>query len=430
MKKRWMIGMLFLLAVLVGCSAATKNKTGEQEKSDAVLEDRKNELFEPVEEKVLDVSEINSITEKYVKEENTDAAELAKYNAVNRMFTWDSATSQQSLFCIDPDTGVVYFVNQNKDWYIYRLKDGKAELAVELPARELYMWNGTLYFIVEDYDKYELVGASEKNIYAYTPADGSVTLVYTVEEMEKASESHLGVDEEGLYLFYSIPGEAITVNGATGYKTESYYYAIPFGSSELVEDPYKKAIAGWKDYYYCGQFFLHRETEEIIELDVPLSLNCVMEDKFYSVSSRQPIFYITNMVTKEVTSFDCMPVLEGVVIGDINSGSFNVSAFTVTKDAVWMAVNGRYLVRINPDTGEIICCETGKMVDAGDGTSELQRDAEMYISRLYTDGIHVYAYYQKNGYFSPGVVVRLNTEEFQSFPYSEVPVILYEELTE
>ena len=82
-----------------------------------------------------------------------------------------------SLFCIDEKTGVIYFVNQGKDCFLYRMKEGEVTLAVAMPVKDIYPYDGSIYFMIDDYDKYELQGIHNGDIYCYTPASGTVELV-------------------------------------------------------------------------------------------------------------------------------------------------------------------------------------------------------------------------------------------------------------
>ncbi len=81
------------------------------------------------------------------------------------------------LLCKDPVYDVVYYVDYGRDYYIYVLRDGVSELAVEIPARSLYCRNGELYFMAESYGIYEFEGIAQGNILKYNPLDGTVSVV-------------------------------------------------------------------------------------------------------------------------------------------------------------------------------------------------------------------------------------------------------------
>ena len=69
-------------------------------------------------------------------------------NGMNRKFTRDTE-SGASLFCLDKDE-TVYFVNQNRDNYLYQMKDGNVQLAVALPVKEVYVWKDYVYFMIKE----------------------------------------------------------------------------------------------------------------------------------------------------------------------------------------------------------------------------------------------------------------------------------------
>ena len=422
--KKWMnIGMIVLIFCIVGCGK--RNEVGEKTKAPIQDDTVFFEIIEVEKEKELSV-EVTKKNDVYVKE---NSAELAKYNAANRLRSNDVSENQNSLFCIDSATGAVYFVNQNQDWYIYCLQNDKVELVVPLPARELYMWEGTLYFIIEDYDRYELTDVKENDIYAYSPAAGSVVLVYSATELNDASESHLGVDENGLHLIVSKKGEEIELNGKKGYKVKKFSYLLPFFSKELVEDPYLGAISGWKEYYQnSGSLFVHREFggEDIIQLDVAAHQSCIIEDKFYSVDVKKVEFYITDMVSREIKCYDCKPVMEKVVVGGLDRAEkwgevAHVNSFTVTKDYVWLVAYGSYLVRIEPESGEMKCFVTEVL--------NMTEPIYCFIEKLYTDGENIYALYESGSTDSVPYLVQIKTDEIlEDEIFLKVPVLAVEKV--
>ena len=101
--------------------------------------------------------------------------DVTLYNIVNRMLgTYPvSGVEKHSMFCLDETTGVIYFVNEGKDNFLYRMKDGEVALAVAMPMKQLYPYEGSVYFMVDDYGKYQLDGMKTGDIYCYTPSQYS-----------------------------------------------------------------------------------------------------------------------------------------------------------------------------------------------------------------------------------------------------------------
>lgn len=85
------------------------------------------------------------------------------------------------LVCPDPVYGITYLVNCGRDYFIYAKRDETAEVAVELPAKALFCRNGELYFIVDDYGKFELSGVKKGDIVKYRPATGDVEILVSDE---------------------------------------------------------------------------------------------------------------------------------------------------------------------------------------------------------------------------------------------------------
>ena len=80
----------------------------------------------------------------------SELGELAAYNAFNRLErNHVTEVMQEHKVCVDDVTGAVYYVNVGRDYFLYRIKDGKSELAVELPANYLYTHEGVLYFLLD-----------------------------------------------------------------------------------------------------------------------------------------------------------------------------------------------------------------------------------------------------------------------------------------
>ena len=84
---------------------------------------------------------------------------------------------ESHLVCKDPVYDITYFVNYGRDFFIYASRSGVSEVAVEIPAKDLFCREGELYFIVENYDTYILDGMEQGNILKYNPVDGTVEVV-------------------------------------------------------------------------------------------------------------------------------------------------------------------------------------------------------------------------------------------------------------
>ena len=147
----------------------------------------------------------------------------------------------QVLLCKDPVYDVVYYVNYKEDYYIYRLKDGKPELVVELPARRLFCRNGNLYFMLESYDRYEFEGMESGNILCYCPTTGEVTII-----SDKKAYT-MCVYQDGIYYYVNTYAES---NSKTKdcIGQDYYYYSFDEAkSTKLTGQMF--TIYKWKDYF-------------------------------------------------------------------------------------------------------------------------------------------------------------------------------------
>lgn len=392
--------MVALLFITAGCNAKQKTEEVTQEPATVAEE---NALFH-VEEKIE-----GNFDKKLVKEgkqqglcevlEKKNASAQAKYNGVNRMHSADLERNQQSLFCIDKDTGVVYFINQNQDWYIYRLKEGIAELAVALPAKELWIWDGIVYFMIESYDMYEMKDFTDGDIYAYAPGDGSVTLVYAAGKNLGTHINRMTVNEDGIYCGGRII-ETIEFAGNKFQEVVNKSYYLPFNGKEVTEDNYHMTQAGYGDYLLA--FTRDMESYEIVpvlynrynfteaakkELSIGKSnLCCIMNDRIYCISDFS--FVIKNLITEEERRISFKEVLESngcMAVKEINGEQVTVSVggFTLTEDYAWVEVAGKYLIRIGLKDDEVLCYKL---------------NAKQYsLGTLYTDGENIYALLARDG---------------------------------
>ena len=134
-KWSWLLGIVFLL--IAGCGT-TQEEEKKLEETTSLFVSMENENEK--EEEMVEVRELQGLKE-ILEPKEVPLVEIK--NVLNNKI--------ESVFYIDEMTGVVYFVNFNKDWHIYRMKDGEAEKAVPLPANNLCMYDGSLYFMIEFY---------------------------------------------------------------------------------------------------------------------------------------------------------------------------------------------------------------------------------------------------------------------------------------
>ena len=336
-----------------------------------------------------------------------------QYNSFNRM-----ASSGDSLFCLDESTGVIYFVNQTKDNFLYRIKDGEVALAVAMPVKEIYPYGGSIYFMVDSYNKYELQGMQSGDIYCYTPASGVVELVYAAGSIENSEWHELSVAESGVYFGYRVKVRKGEREGETVYSMNSYQ--IPFGEIEPVLDEKFMTISGWKDYYFVrndkGKIALVSRTLDTDgnreELELPLSpyCYCAVEDILYCAEKTS--ISCTNLETGEITYYDFVEAMKKMEINlEIEQGKRMIRWFTMTEDAIWV-VTDYNIYRMDLESGEVTY-------------GALSHNNKLYIiNTLYTDGKEIYgAYYERSiVYPSERPVVRLLTDTMDTSGNAKVGI--------
>ena len=307
------------------------------------------------------------------------------YNIFNRMLGNEIAmgAKRHSMFCLDETTGGVYFVNEGKDNFLYRMKDGEVALAVAMPMKQLYPYEGSVYFMVDDYGTYQLEGMKTGDIYCYTPSTGAVELVYAAGTVSKetfanAKDYKLLVEESGIYFCYSVIGEDSVIH--------TYAYSLPFGASEAIEDAKCTAKEGWGEYYFGGSArvegirfsmaLVNRITGERTTIPVRGVTYCLIGDVVYYADHISMESY--NLATGERISYDFTESMKTREY--MESDQKIMDYFTVTEDAFWFSTRNR-IYRVDLQTKEITC---GSIPGKTKGTS-------YYVHELYTDGKEVYA---------------------------------------
>ena len=370
------IGMSILLLGLIGCGI-TMDKEAEST-----------------------LSIINSSTSSREEQEKTgnfveilqqvNASKQTRYNQFHRMLT-NELGARTSLFCIDGATGISYFVNQGKDYYLYQLKDGKADLVVAMPAKEVFAYGGFVYFMIDSYGIYELNDIREGDIYCYNPSNGMVQLVHEAGLIENAQNHKLKVDENGIYFSYSIEEKETS--------EMKYYYHLPFDDEKYMTEE------GWGNYRfsYMPELVLISRTEG--EKDVRnLSMNpfryCVVEDNLYSVELGSAVLSCLNLQTEEKVEYDFSKVAEQVHQGSLDEKTVILQSFLVMDEELWAAgTNELYYMDIESGVATYY-----KLIN--------EEGKQCGIEALYTDGKRLYGLTQKEEDVA-SVVVRIVTNEIE-----------------
>ena len=317
--------------------------------------------------------------------EKKDTSKETSYNSFHRM-TSKIKGVETSLFCIDGETGVVYFANKGKDGYLYRMKEGKVELAVSMPVKEIYTYGDSVYFMIEDYGKYELKDMNNGDIYCYTPNTGKVQLIYPAGEIENATEHKLMVNSDGIYFSYSIYEDSSS--------SRKYSCYLAFGETEPVADMKSMTSIGWGNYYLSfpyisnsPKFALVSRTdylEDVKEVTAGTLRYCVVGDILYSVDIGSTSLSCFNLKTGEEIEYDFLEVaqkvhvdLEGKITLTDRTEVFQ--SFLVMEEEIWMSGAG-CLYHLDLSSGEMTYYKL------------ISNPFESYaIEALYTDGEQLYA---------------------------------------
>ena len=326
-------------------------------------------------------------------------------NGMNRKFTRDTE-SGASLFCLDKDE-TVYFVNQNRDNYLYQMKDGTVQLVIALPVKEVYIWEDYVYFMVSEDIEEKKVG----DIYRYKKDTKEVELVYALGTIQGGEHHKLNINAKGIHFHYS--DVASKEDGIT--RVMVSYYTLPFGETKPVKDTTNQGKAGWGDYYFSYPFaedttqpakiMLVSRTkgaEDSIPIEIGDFQYCVVNDTIYSIQLGSSVISTFNLKTRnrKVDNMQRDIIRENQYVKEeiescFGEGIEEISSFTTTENGEYLwFTDGEYLYYMYKDDAFGF-----PVVNAMVTTDRYGK-----IGQLYTDGRRVYGLYSSDGIKEPCLV--------------------------
>lgn len=305
----------------------------------------------------------------------------------------------QVLLCKDPVYNIVYYVNYGNDYYIYRLKDGKSELVVELPARRLFCVEGKLYFILDTYQIYTPEDMEQGNIFCYDPLSGKVTKI-----IDKQATTML-VYEDGIYYSIETSGKDLG-NGMHIVNRVLYFYSFSTGKSESIDKLYT-SLYKWKDYYITTDVVEVEEGDELYDiygqdemitravgvkletLDMSKSIKLPIEPQSenYSIVGNKIYSILHN---DEILIYD----IEAMGTEEIQLAFQCTDDFTIFNGLIYISQN---MLQINPETGV--------------QSKISSENVDEVIYELYTDGDNLYGVCGSKNDTGHGVLKRIIIED-------------------
>lgn len=399
-KQKWIcIGISILLLGITGCTLETNNI----DTTPTTIVEKKENTKTPTATIVPKPTTIPtpSIVEFSAKD----------FNSFNRMLTADGRAGScgKSLFCVDEQTGITYFVNQGEDYYLYQMKSGEVKVVVPMPVKEIYPYGDLVYFMIDDYNKYDLQDMNNGDIYCYDSKNNTIELVYEAGAIENSEVHKLFVEETGLYFYYEEEESRVM---------HSYY--LPFGETEPIIDKQYIPRKGWGKYWFSYNPKLILETrpgtgeeKETLELFAEVTSYCVVGDILYS--AERTYISCINLVTGERTGYDFLEEIKKVEGQEkIDDTGFRIiESFVITKDSVWITT-GSYLYCMDLKNGEVECVY---ILD--------KQNNPCYIATLYTNGEEVYGVQEVSK--DTKKLVRILTKEIEKESLFGLPVIRVED---
>ena len=171
-----------------------------------------------------------------------------------------TADNEPIYVCKDPVYDITYYVNYGRDNFIYVYRNKTSELAVAIPARDLYCKEGELYFIAETDGQYQFSGFTQGNILKYNPVDGSVSVVVD------CSADKMIVYPDGI-CYVEISKEKKTGNGITRTE-ENVFFSFATGESSAFPKNVD-SLRRWNGYWLQKEEEVERLSESDPWLQTP-----------------------------------------------------------------------------------------------------------------------------------------------------------------
>lgn len=400
--KFWKKGMLIMTVVVIicnysGCSKKNNTDTGlTQEQLEEMKADEEFAESIVTEEGTLPLDEntgTNVLTLVDGLADNTLEVVGQDYEGVANLEQNVKGDEDMLLFCKDPVYDVSYFVNYQTDYFIYRLKDGEAQLVLRLPAQRLFCHGGNLYFILNNVsigNLYSFTGIDAMSVCEYNPVTGKVKVVID-EPVDTMYVYNDGIYAQSITISHINPDtEEFNLNQQF-ISRESYYYS--FESEQCTKmDKDTGSLFFWNDYAIDNyQKIVTDEKDEVVKSGIKLSKRdgseeitinddgnsveyCVYQDKLYYLMQYKPMIVSYDLNTGEKIEY---PLVEDTESLD----------FVIVNDKIY--VNN--MIELDLQTGM---------------QSVIQPEDESLVAHtLYTDGENLYGVYGQGDNY----ILELNT---------------------
>lgn len=240
------MGPVLLLLLLAACSEKEKAVTelpvtpAKQEKmTEPDSEWTLNGLSQALSEKKISSSQGRVLENLMAVGE--DSAYYCNLQENMRGNNGGDAKDYRVLLCKDPVYDITYYVNYGRDYYIYALRGETSELAVQIPASELYCRKGELYFMAEAYGLYELDPLVEGSVLKYNPTNGNIEVVIETPVYD------MTVYPDGIFYRVLTPNEE-----GTGGIRDDYFYSFSEEKTKDYSLP-MRSIERFRNYHFIAE---------------------------------------------------------------------------------------------------------------------------------------------------------------------------------
>lgn len=270
--------------------------------------------------------------------------ELIPTTKGNIQANYKKLTRESYLICPDEQRDCVYFINYNKDNYIYQLKDGVISLLVDKKTAYLQLWNNELYFIHNISDGDDIYG----NICCYN-FDSKECRVYI-----DIIATKLFIDSDGI-LF-----------GDYNPETNSFYAKrLEFGSDTPRYEDYIicfsfENYAIHNDEMYEAVYIYNKKTGDkafVAPIEYYDKINVF--DKYMSFTKGSCVYFL-DLISGEKRIYDFNDCK------DIGDPIHSIINYIIVDNILYATVNLSGLISLNLETEAIAYIKSNNILESYD----------------------------------------------------------------
>jgi len=267
----------------------------------------------------------------YTLDFNGVGEELIPTAKGNIYANFKGSLEESYIICPDEKRGCIYYINYEKDDYIYQWKDGVSTLLVGMKARCLQLWNNELYFVADKTDD-DILMPAHGPIYCYNLDSSECRLVLDT------NASKIFIDSDGIFYEDFNPEDSTSItkrlefNADVPYK-EKYFTCFSY-DNYIIYDEFDDMFEG---------FYIHNKKTGEKTFLAPMEYFgklCVYDN--YLTFRKSTYIYILDLITGEKKIYDLNDydgltdriefITDYIIVDNILYATVNISGGIFTID--------------------------------------------------------------------------------------------------